>query len=212
MSAVAAASIALADAPPETLVVTESATGPRFPNGIVVDNECPGGIMTSRLGDGGPTSLPLAARRWWDPSCPVGTLDRGRIQAFLVSIDPLELPYTPEAGIGWGPGLTPAGDDLVLGMLVGFHAAGARGEATALAEACASAETVPLSRALLDHAAGGRAVRPVLDLVAALSGRRELNRAIADLRCFGATSGRYILDGLRRGLAASPLPSRETVG
>jgi hypothetical protein len=206
MAQVAAASIALRDATPESLVVVETIDGPRFPNGVILD--VPSTSSAERPVRCGPSrpckldwALPLSARRWWDPVCAVGGLDPCLVKVMTAGLDPLLLPAEPAASIGWGPGLTPAGDDVVVGMLIGFHAAGAREQAQELAEACAEGETVPLSRSLLDHAAVGEAVRPVLDVMAALAGRGDLDITVGVLRRFGATSGPHILEGLRRALS-----------
>ncbi len=184
---VAAASAALRGADPETVVVWEGPRGPRFPNGAVA-------------GSAGPTTGPIRARRWWDPTCPIGGLDPVLARDFVATLDPLPLPGRPEDCIGWGPGKTPAGDDVVVGMLIGFRAAGRTDLADRLAAACADGDTTPFSRALLDHAAAGRAAGPVLSVVRALDGRTPLAPATATLGRFGATSGRHLLDGLRRAL------------
>ncbi|MCP5032288.1 MAG: DUF2877 domain-containing protein [Actinomycetia bacterium] len=214
MSPVAAASVALRAADGDTLVVVETVAGPRFPNGVILDSPTadavPGGTNHGGLMCGPTTprdlgwSLPLSARRWWDPTCPVGSLDPSLVRAFVAGLDPLTLPNEPAASIGWGPGLTPAGDDVVVGMLIGFHAAGAPREARQLADACAGAETTPFSRSLLDHATVGETVRPVLDLVRALGRHGELGAAVEGLRQFGATSGAHILDGLRQAFSQAP--------
>lgn len=187
---VAAASLALRGADPQTgtLIVWEPVGGPRFPNGAVA-------------GTGGSTDVgPLRARRWWDPTCPTGGLDPTVVHRFITGLDPLTLPNRPEDGIGWGPGKTPAGDDVVVGMLIGLRAAGRTDLADQLAAACAGGDTTPFSRALLDHAAAGRAAGPVLTVIRALGGRAPLPVAVATLDRFGASSGRHLLDGIRRAL------------
>ncbi len=187
MTHVAAAASALQGAPVDTAIVLEPVGGPRFPNGVVIDKE-----------HEGPVRLPLSVGRWWDARCRVDHLDAGIVASFVSSVEPLSLPRSPEACIGWGPGLTPAADDVVVGMLIGMRAAGAPELAEALAAACSDADTVPFSRALLDHAAHGEAVRPLLDLVNALAGRGDVGRCVSSLNGFGATSGRHMVDGVRR--------------
>lgn len=218
MVRVAAASLALRAADQDTLLVVETVDGPRFPNGVILDPDPPGsrpgGVVTAPCGPNRPRELgwdlPLSARRWWDPTCPVGGLDPERVAALIAGLDPLPLPGEPSACVGWGPGLTPAGDDVIVGMLIGFHAAGARDRARELALACTPVETVPMSRALLDHAAVGEAAGPVLAVMAALARRGDLDEAVGALLRFGATSGAHILDGLRRALdeVAAPLDAR----
>ena len=62
--------------------------------------------------------------------------------------------------VGLGPGLTPAGDDVVAGALVALAAGGDLERAGVVLDAVRSCRhrTTALSAALLDHAAGGRAV------------------------------------------------------
>ena len=191
---VAAASRALRTASPDALVVVETVAGPRFPNGVVGSGSGTG-IETWTA-----VAAPVRARRWWDPRCHVRDLAADRVRALVTGTDPLVLPAEPADCIGWGPGSTPAGDDVVVGLLIGLRATGRDREADELATATAGFETTPLSRALLDHAAVNEAVRPVLDLVEALAGRRRLAPAVARLTGLGATSGRHLLDGVRRSL------------
>ena len=188
MTHVAAAADALRHASSGTSVVVEPVGGPRFPNGVV---------LADQHGDG-PVQLPLSAGRWWDARCRVDRLDAVLARRFVDDTEPLELPGPPEDCIGWGPGLTPAADDVVVGMLIGLRAAGATGSADALAAACAGSDTVPFSRDLLDYAARGQAVRPLLDLVEALAGLGDVGRSVATLHGFGATSGHHLIDGVRR--------------
>lgn len=189
MTHVAAAACALRGAPVGTLVVVEPVGGPRFPNGVVLDE-----------GHRGAVQLPLSVGRWWDARCRIDRLDADLVRTFVATLEPLSLPRPPDACVGWGPGLTPAADDVLVGMLIGLRAAGAPGLADALAASCSEADTVPFSRALLDHAARGEAVRPLLDLVYALAGRGDVSRCVISLSRFGATSGRHMIDGVRRAM------------
>ncbi|MEM9562477.1 MAG: DUF2877 domain-containing protein [Actinomycetota bacterium] len=196
---VAAASLALRHAGPDALVEWEPVDGPRFPNGAVADDGPTSGRPVARCNPG---HLPgrLSARRWWDPTCPVDAVAPTVARRFVTSLDPIALPARPEDLIGWGPGRTPAGDDVVVGLLIGLRAAGRTDLATELALATATADTAPFSRALLDHAARGEAAGPILQLVRALGGHRPLAPAVAALDGFGATSGRHLLDGIRRAI------------
>lgn len=174
------------------------------PGASLVAGVAAAGGLGPVVGTGAGIERPIVARRWWDPRLRVSALDSSRVARFLVMAEPMPLPAAPEACLGWGPGLTPAADDVVVGMLIGFRATGAPELARSLADACAGMDTVPFSRALVDHAAAGEAVRPVLDLMAALAGHGSLERAVEVLRCFGATSGRHLLDGTRRALLEAP--------
>lgn len=111
--------------------------------------------------------------------------------------------------LGLGPGLTPAGDDLVGGVLFARAVLGRAGAADAEAwtasgaaiVAAAGARTHPVSAALLADLASGRGHAPLLDLVAALAdGRRDAAlHAARRLTTIGHTSGWDILAGLAAG-------------
>ena len=114
--------------------------------------------------------------------------------------------------IGRGPGLTPAGDDLLVGFLAGLRvAAGSRGALLAfldgLGEAVvlAAAATNEISRAFLRHAAAGSVAEP-LALLARCIGEaappEEIARATARALRFGHTSGADATLGLLLGLSA----------
>jgi hypothetical protein len=105
---------------------------------------------------------------------------------------------------GVGPGLTPAGDDALAGILLAHRAltgAGAEDELLALAR---SATTTDLSCALLAWAARGQAVEPVHDLLAALAAGDHSAAVLAmeTVAALGASSGADLLLGLRLGLCA----------
>lgn len=202
MSRLAAAAYGLRHAPEGTPYVVEPADGPRFPNGVVV--QPPIGVSED---EGGAVTWPLSANRWWDARCPVGPLDPAGVERFVADTEPIVLPGPVESCVGWGPGLTPAADDVLVGLLIGLHASGASAEAHDLAARCAEAETVPFSRALIDHAGRGEAVRPLLDLIRALgspggddSGSGSVEMATERLQGFGSTSGRHMIDGVRRAM------------
>ncbi|MBM9476727.1 DUF2877 domain-containing protein [Nakamurella flavida] len=111
--------------------------------------------------------------------------------------------------LGLGPGLTPAGDDLLAGLLCGLWATGRTLEAErigAVVGALAPARTTALSADLLHQAARGHAGDAVLAVVAAVraaSGPR-LHDAVAALLDIGHTSGADLLAGLVVGLSGSP--------
>jgi uncharacterized protein DUF2877 len=120
--------------------------------------------------------------------------------------------------LGLGPGLTPAGDDVLVGLLTGLivlerrangFGAGTVREGTALGDWIASvapSRTTPLSATLLRWAARGVAAQPLLDVLWSLgstSSVRGLDRLVA----MGRTSGRDMLFGAS--LAASTFLGRE---
>jgi hypothetical protein len=100
--------------------------------------------------------------------------------------------------IGLGPGLTPAGDDVMSGTMAGLvllgHPAAERFAAGVFA--LAAGRTTELSRALLRHAAAGRVSGEYSAVLQGLVGERPLGPAIAGLLATGSTSGRAMALGL----------------
>src|SRR3954467_517320 len=100
--------------------------------------------------------------------------------------------------VGLGPGLTPAGDDVMAGTMAGLvllgHPAAERFAAGVYA--LAAGRTTELSRALLRHAACGRVSGEYAAVLHALVGERPLAPAVAGLLSTGATSGRAMALGL----------------
>jgi hypothetical protein len=116
--------------------------------------------------------------------------------------------------LGLGPGLTPSGDDCLVGWLAGLWVGGAPGQALLAATApallaAAHERTGALSRAFLAAAATGQVAEPVRDFVMTPSRSR-----LAGLLALGATSGGDLLAGYclaraalsPRGLPAPPSP------
>jgi hypothetical protein len=193
------------------------------------------GDQTLRIGD-----LRLRASRWWDPrprlerrACGV-VAAAARIAAERVraTSDPLPAPLDAafaavrealarddHAGaataadrlIGAGPGLTPAGDDLLAGLLSGvatlvpavvapagtLHRLGRATDAFGrVVTGAARDRTTALSAALLGHAARGELAAPAGGFLHALCGRGELDGATDRLLAVGSTSGRDLALGL----------------
>jgi Protein of unknown function (DUF2877) len=100
--------------------------------------------------------------------------------------------------VGLGPGLTPAGDDVMAGTVAGLvllgHPAAQRFAAGVYA--LAAGRTTELSRALLRHAACGRVSAEYAAVLHGLVGERPLGRAIDGLLSTGSTSGRAMALGL----------------
>ena len=100
--------------------------------------------------------------------------------------------------VGLGPGLTPAGDDVMAGTVAGLvllgHPAAQRFAAGVYA--LAGGRTTELSRALLRHAAAGRVSGEYAAVLHGLVGERPLRPAIAALMATGSTSGRALALGL----------------
>ncbi len=100
--------------------------------------------------------------------------------------------------IGLGPGLTPAGDDVMAGTMAGLVLLGhpAADRFAAAVFSLAAGRTTELSRALLRHAACGRVSAEYAAVLHALVGERPLTPAIAGLLATGSTSGRAMALGL----------------
>src|SRR5215203_2969344 len=100
--------------------------------------------------------------------------------------------------VGLGPGLTPAGDDVMAGTIAGLvllgHPSAERFAAGVYA--LAAGRTTELSRALLRHAACGRVRAEYAAVFYGLVGERPLAPAVAGLLETGATSGRALALGL----------------
>jgi hypothetical protein len=115
---------------------------------------------------------------------------------------------------GLGVGLTPAGDDFILGLAAACRCRGESAPANAPASAPALApallseidaiadSTTLLSGFMLKAASQGRWPEPVRDLIAALSAGDllELDRAVERTLALGATSGQDVLAGIIFGL------------
>lgn len=101
------------------------------------------------------------------------------------------------AMLGRGPGLTPSGDDVLAGFLVGSRAFALAVPAVQAAVAGqAGARTTALSARLLWHAARGECVPELAALAAAMQGRGAIRPAVSGLLAVGHTSGAALGLGL----------------
>jgi hypothetical protein len=102
--------------------------------------------------------------------------------------------------VGVGPGLTPAGDDVLAGLLVGLWSFGQRAEPLRLTVlAGLAAGTTDLSAALLRCAARGESIPEVNQLLRTMSGsawQGRLDHARDDLVRVGHTSGTALATGV----------------
>lgn len=111
---------------------------------------------------------------------------------------------------GRGPGLTPGGDDFLLGWLAaGWLLYGPRPDFLAAGQYIAQlahTRTHPLSQCWLTCAAAGDVARPVGDLLEALTTREResLGRAARTVLALGATSGAELLRGILYSLTQEP--------
>jgi hypothetical protein len=185
-----------------------------------------------RLGD-----LEVTLSRWWEPRPSLAPVALGVLHARLRVLED-ELAGAPADGrlrargrevahglaahdaaaawtaaralLGYGPGLTPSGDDLLAGLIAGTRLlapavhdrdAGALvAAATALGvrvtrRAFAGA-TTSVSAALLGYAIRGEVVADAARVLHALTGRGDVRRATGCLLGVGATSGQALGRGL----------------
>lgn len=129
------------------------------------------------------------------------------LRAALAPIDlGVPLSASPLALLGRGPGLTPSGDDVLAGYLLGCRALG-----QPVPSVAGLHRTTALSAALLRHAFVGECVPEVAALVSALAGDAPL--PIDALLRVGATSGAALAAGVLLASAApATRPERVAVG
>ena len=114
--------------------------------------------------------------------------------------------------LGAGRGLTPSGDDCIVGVLVTLHTLGERAVAASVARMVARhapRRTSRLSAAHLDAACDGEAVEPVHMAIEAIAGHASPGPALDALDKYGHGSGFDTLAGIL--VAASAIArSRES--
>jgi hypothetical protein len=120
--------------------------------------------------------------------------------------------HLAEALIGWGEGLTPAGDDFLVGLLAGLDAFAQADERrgafrAALVDAIARGlpRTTPIAAHYLRLAAGGHFIEPLLDARDDLlcePRQAWVDAALGRALAVGATSGADTVGGLLAGLCA----------
>ena len=101
--------------------------------------------------------------------------------------------------LGAGSGLTPSGDDCIVGLLVALQALGARDVAATAARVVARyapRRTNRVSAAHLDAACAGEAIEPLHAAIAALAADASPERALDALERFGHGSGFDALAGV----------------
>lgn len=195
---------------------------------------------TSQIGGGQVRvgQLAVMVRRWWSAAVSprehtIDALARGLAAlGEVVRPDPEPLVHALSAAmaeddrpglrriirelVGRGPGLTPAGDDVLAGFLAALHAfgscpAGLAREIVALA----SDRTTALSASLLSHAGRGEAAAPLLELLDAVRGHGQVRPAARRLLRAGYASGIDLAHGVlaagRAVLAGMPVPPHPAV-
>ena len=167
------------------------------------------------VGDGLVRAGPLEVRvvRWWSPPPVRPAIDRsGRpserdggdpvevLAGLLRDVrPPVDVDLDPHELLGRGPGLTPAGDDVLAGWLLAVHHDADLRATPAAVLATAATVTTALSAALLREAEAGRGVPAAVALADALGGHGEVAPALARLLRVGHTSGAALALGLLRG-------------
>ncbi|WP_088287715.1 DUF2877 domain-containing protein [Kineosporia sp. A_224] len=209
-------------------MVLDARVPPHLAGAAVGDEALVGG---GGLSVAGVTVRPL---RWWDPAVPALHVVASRVATGLARLLPAapeevatRLPALgaalaalgagPHAGlaaavrtlVGRGPGLTPAGDDVLAGALCALAAARPPCPARQALADVVRAElhrTTPVSAALLAEAVEGRAVPQVVDLLRTLGrpgDEGRLRAAVDALVDVGHTSGTALGHGLVLGLRAA---------
>jgi Protein of unknown function (DUF2877) len=142
-------------------------------------------------------SMTLDAPTWVGPLPPSASLT-GAIGADRLA------GYAARFG-GRGAGLTPAGDDLLAGLLLVASAAGPACTGDALRAVAASVHTNRIAAAFLHWAARGQCIEPAHDALGALAehGADAQVPEAARLATIGASSGEALLLGIRIGLGGT---------
>jgi hypothetical protein len=175
-------------------------------NGCVQWNSQLGLIAIHAVRSWTPPMVPVA-----EPGWPVGLAQlRAAIEGIDIGVDKAlaaELsavvgdPGAEEraalALLGRGPGLTPSGDDVLAGLLIGARAFGVDLDGLAAAIAMhAPARTTALSSQLLRSARDGHAIRALVNVVSVLADAARVDAATLALLRVGHTSGAALATGL----------------
>jgi hypothetical protein len=163
--------------------------------------------------------LTVQVVRWWAPPMvrpPVAGPSRGGPPRWVDLAEHLRdvpAPVDPTADpadlLGRGPGLTPAGDDLLAGLLLAVHHDAAARDDLLPVVAAAPGATTALSASLLEEAAAGRGVPAALALADALGGHgaaQDVTTVLDRLLRVGHTSGAALAHGLLRGAREAARP------
>lgn len=217
------------------LVTVEVHSGPlhvRAP--VVIDRLAQGDPVTvdGRRLRAGPVSLDLAGATVWrgplptpadlatsaplalellesgPPSGLFGPEFRARAEQAAASVDGDDLRAARDALAGLGPGLTPAGDDVLAGVLLVERAWRGHAAEDALVDLAGGARTNDVARAFLAWAARGQSIEPVHRFLCAAAGQDGVRArdALRSLSAVGHTSGADLALGLGLGLRALVAP------
>jgi hypothetical protein len=159
------------------------------------------------------TVVITAVRQWEPATVTPGTAAAGlllQVRSLLASaqtglepglVEALREPACEQAAasalIGRGPGLTPSGDDVLAGFLIGLRAFALRvPQVQAAVAGLAPARTTALSARLLWHAGRGECIPELAALAAAMQGRGAVDGAVRGLLAVGHSSGAALGVGL----------------
>lgn len=134
-------------------------------------------------------------RRWSPARVPSVRPHPGRVYELTAAVSPAAIEI--EELLGRGPGLTPSGDDVLAGHLLGCRAFGIAAEPLRRAVlALAPARTTALSADLLGLAAEGWCIPQAAAVIVALGGRRPDPAAFRSLMSVGSSSGAAVAAGI----------------
>jgi hypothetical protein len=178
----------------------------RFPHAFLVPTGLPTGRSeTVVVGEGELVvdGMRLGVTRWWSPPRP-------RLTRFGLAVDDVAAETMLRGWrdrLGTGAGLTPYADDVLCGAVVTLLAVG-HPAGTELARAVDAtdleAATTATSAALLRSATTGRCIDQLAGYLGALTGDvHELRRRRSALEAVGQSSGRGLVEGVRRILRAA---------
>jgi hypothetical protein len=168
-----------------------------LPCSVVVSTP-PARAVQLSIGDGALwyDEQPGAITRWFTPS----RVDRGALREHAARGS-----QTADALAGWraqlgkGEGLTPYGDDVVCGLVLGMLASGSPDADRLIDEVSQTdleARTTAVSASLLRCACAGWCIPEVQRLMVALAAGRDIEPAVQALLRVGHSSGRGLLAGL----------------
>lgn len=186
-------------------------------------------LVAPGLVQAGPILLDLRTARLWEGPLPTPAALDGAVSLavdLLAAAPPSSLPVpVPVRSVttgdlcalaaclgGVGPGLTPAGDDCLAGILLVARTRWGDAAEPVLVEMAERVPTNDVARAFLAWAARGQSIQPVHEfLVRAAWGERDgAEGALTAVTAVGHSSGADLALGLRLGLEW--LPSREPAG
>lgn len=216
------------------VVVASTRDATRLPNGVEIGAEAAadafrtvqhGASVAVGLGQLLFEGLTIDVVRWWDPRpalqrtsarqlaaaiaglpATVPDVDSRPLATALSEGSPPAILAAAESLIGWGPGLTPEGDDYLAGALAATRTLGdalERTDTAAMLDSIAGpltrlaqTRTTTFSAALINHAVAGRVAAPAGSLLRALTGRGDVASSHRDLTHVGHTSGPALAAGM----------------